>query len=254
MSENSSNTQTDQLSFFPPIKLLDALLVLSSFLISFLLAFLLYFIKKSLGIDSISKSLGISYYTLEVLAQYFIAGFVILAVYLFVIRKYKLDLTSFGFRRLPILKTVAYVVLAFIATFVSWIVLIPFIMIFFPTVDISESQNIFQMSMGPVAQVLLVIYAVIIGPFIEEVVFRGVVFPAVSRRFNIYAGIIVNTLIWSLLHFQINVIIFTLIFGVILSYLYLKTQSIWPSYLTHVCKNLMAVIAIYVMWAMGLSV
>lgn len=252
MSENSSNP--NQLDFFPPIKLLDALLVLSSFLISFLLAILLFFFKKLLGISSFSGSLGISYQTLEIIAEYCIAGFVILCVFVFVLAKRKLTWRTFGFKPLPLIKTFGYVILAFVATFVFWIVTIPFIMILFPNVDIAESQNIFQMGMPLSAQVLLVIYAVIIGPFVEEIVFRGVVYPAVSRRFNIYAGIIVNTVIWSALHFQANVIIFTMIFGIILSYLYLKTKSLWPSYLTHVCKNLMAVIAIYIMWAFNISV
>jgi membrane protease YdiL (CAAX protease family) len=47
------------------------------------------------------------------------------------------------------------------------------------------------------------------------------------------------------LHFQLNVIIFTSIFGIILSYIYYKSQSLWPCYITHVLKNLIAVIFIY---------
>ena len=101
--------------------------------------------------------------------------------------------------------------------------------------------------MPELAQILMIIYAVIIGPFIEEIVFRGVVLPVLTRKFNIAIGIIFSTLIWSLLHFQINVIIFTFIFGIILSYTYIKSKSIWPAYLTHVLKNLIAVLALYLL-------
>ncbi|MFA4930746.1 MAG: type II CAAX endopeptidase family protein [Patescibacteria group bacterium] len=230
---------------FTPYRLIDALAVLASFFVGLLLSLMLYFFKAIFRIESISASLHIPYDILSILVEYLVAAFVVLIIYLVIFRRYKLNWTTFGFRPLSIKKTLSYIIISFVLTFAIWIAVAPFIIVFFPTIDLGESQEIFDPQMHVVAQGLLIFYAIIIGPFIEEIVFRGVLFPAFAQKTNIILGLMLSTLIWSLLHFQLNVIIFTFIFGIILGYMYYKTKSLWPSYITHVLKNLMAVIAIY---------
>lgn len=267
-------------------RLFDVLAVLASFFVGLFLAIGILIVKKIFQLDSISSILGIPYDVLNVSLEYFVSLFVVMVVYFLIIKKYKLNWVSFGFQTLPIQKTISYVVISFIITFAVWVAIAPFIIIFFPYIDLGQSQEVFDPDMHFVAEGLLVFYAIIVGPFIEEIIFRGVVFPGVNRN-NVKAvvefllkitfiklvivkllsldeynkfintiipqnkylyvvlGLFFSTLIWSLLHFQINVIIFTFIFGIILGYIYYKSKSLWPSYITHVLKNLMAVMAIY---------
>jgi len=232
-----------------PYKLTDALIVLGSFFMSIILVLLLYLIQIIFHISSISSYVHISSYTLSILLQLFVAGLVFASTYIFIIKKNNQTIADFGFNLIPIAKLLGYIALGFLVTFASWIAIAPFIIVFFPGIDLAQSQDIFQKDMSIVAQVLMIFYAIIIGPLVEEVIFRGVLLPCLTNKINIYFGVIVSTLIWSLLHFQLNVIIFTFIFGIILSYQYISSKSLWPSYLTHVAKNSLAVIAIY---ALGL--
>ncbi|MFZ5391744.1 MAG: CPBP family intramembrane glutamic endopeptidase [Patescibacteria group bacterium] len=226
-------------------RLTDALLVLGSFFISIIIVIFIYAWQIIFKINDISSVLHLSRDALSVLIQLFASGVVFTVVYFFIVKKYKLSLSDFGFKQISIAKIIGYVALGFLATFASWIAIAPFIIVFLPGIDLAESQEIFQKNMTITAQVLMIFYAVIIGPLVEEIIFRGVLLPCLTNKVNIYFGIIISTLIWSLLHFQLNVIIFTFIFGIILSYLYIASKSLWPSYLTHVIKNSMAVIAIY---------
>lgn len=230
---------------FYPYRITDAVVVLLSFFVGLVLALSVYILKAIFQIESISSIVGINYDVLSILLEYFVALFVVLVIYLVIVKKYKINWVSFGFRKLPISKTISYIIISFVITFALWIALAPFIIIFFPHIDLGESQQIFNQNTHNIAQALLIFYAIIVGPFIEEIVFRGVLLPAIANKTNITFGLIFSTLIWSLLHLQINVIIFTFIFGIILGYVYYKSKSLWPSYITHVLKNLMAVIAIY---------
>lgn len=232
-----------------PYKITDALIVLGSFFVSIFLALFLYLTKIIFHIDNYANYFHLSPHTLSILLQFFVAGLVFLAIYFFIIKKYQLTLADFGFNSISLVKLFAYVALGFIITFASWIAIAPFIIVFLPGIDLTQSQDIFQKDMSIIAQILMIVYAVAIGPLVEEVIFRGVLLPCLANKVNIYFGVFLSTLIWSLLHFQLNVIIFTFIFGIILSYQYIASKSLWPSYLTHVVKNSMAVIAIY---ALGL--
>lgn len=248
MFGNTSKNQPVKILSFPsnPLRLIDAGVILISFLISIVFSFLILLIRALFNIQSFSEMLHIPSDILQISAEYLVAGFIFAVVYFYIFKRYHLTWRSFGFNPLSLFKTITYVSLGFLITFVIWIIIAPLILIFLPFINLEEAQGIFQPNMTLIAQILLIFYAVIIGPLLEEVVFRGIILPAVSNRWNFVVGVVLSTIIWSLLHFQLNVIIFTSIFGIVLSYIYLKSQSLWPSYLTHVLKNLIAVIAIYI--------
>ena len=250
MFRNSSKITTPVIKKEPfpssPMHLIDAGVILLSFLASIVFSILIIIFKEIAGIGSLSQMLHVPSDVLQIFSEYLVATFILLVFFFFILRRHRLSLINFGFRPLPIFKTLAYVILGFMVTFVMWIIVAPIILIYLPEINLEQSQEIFKPDMTILAQILLVFYAVILGPFIEEVVFRGIILTAVSNRWGFIVGIVLSTLIWSLLHFQINIIIFTSLFGIVLSYIYLKSQSLWPSFLTHVFKNLIAVIAIYI--------
>jgi|GEM_PF-3569187 len=228
-----------------PFTLLDAAVALLGFVLTALLTFGLYILRQISGIESVSELLGISTNTLSLIAEYIATGIILTIVYFLIIRRRHLDWRKFGFLPVKFWTTLGWVTLGFIVTFIIWMAVTPIFIFFLPQIDLTESQEIFQSGMSITAQVLMIVYAVIVGPFVEEVVFRGVVLTSTSNRFGLVMGVIISTGIWSILHFQANIIIFTMIFGVVLSYMYFRTQSLWTCYLTHVLKNLIAVIALY---------
>ncbi len=82
------------------------------------------------------------------------------------------------------------------------------------------------------------LFASVITPICEEVLFRGFMVPRI--------GIIVSALIFGLLHFSYNStfgieIIAATIFGLLAGYVFKKTGSLYPSILAHILVNTLAV-------------
>jgi len=244
MSNDISNYNVSQPFPLNRLDLLDAFLALTGFVLSILFSVLIIIIKSIFHIDSISALLGVSSNFLAVVYEYLAASLIFIIVFA-ICKRHHLSLRDFGFRPISAIKLIGYVAVSFTITFVAWIIIAPVVVYFFPLVNLEQSQEIFAPGMTIVTQILLIIYAIIIGPLLEEVVFRGIIFPASANRWNLLIGALVSTIIWSLLHFQLNVIIFTLIFGLILSVVYHKSQSLWPCLITHILKNAIAVFFIY---------
>lgn len=80
------------------------------------------------------------------------------------------------------------------------------------------------------------VYAVLIAPFVEELVFRGFVLKNFSR-YNVYTGIIMSGLLFGLMHGNFYQFIFTAPFGIALAYMTVKSNSIVPAMFTHFLAN-----------------
>ena len=85
---------------------------------------------------------------------------------------------------------------------------------------------------------------VVIPPLVEEIVFRGYLFPALSKRWGVVIGAVFSSLLFGAAHLQLNVTIYTLILGVILCMMYYRLGSIWPGIIFHSLNNYLAFIAL----------
>lgn len=82
---------------------------------------------------------------------------------------------------------------------------------------------------------------VAVGPLAEEVFFRGFLLPAFVQGIGMLPGLIVSSAIFAVAHGDLTVILPTFASGAILSWLYLRTRSIWPGFLAHAGQNSLAV-------------
>lgn len=83
--------------------------------------------------------------------------------------------------------------------------------------------------------ITLTLYAVFIGPAVEELVYRGFVLKALKPCGKVFA-IAVSALMFGLMHGDIQQLVFTTLAGVILGYAAME-YSIFASYLLHVINN-----------------
>lgn len=79
-------------------------------------------------------------------------------------------------------------------------------------------------------------YSVIIAPFIEEFIFRGVMFKSLSRYGVVFAAI-ANAALFGLLHRNFQQMPFAFAVGIVFSYCTLRTGSIWLSTALHFGVN-----------------
>ena len=84
---------------------------------------------------------------------------------------------------------------------------------------------------------------VIVAPMVEEFYFRGLLFSAFRSRVGIKQAAIASGVIFIIAHLQHPYIVSTLVFSVILSLLYVATESIILCAVAHGVFNLMAIIS-----------
>jgi uncharacterized protein len=78
---------------------------------------------------------------------------------------------------------------------------------------------------------------ILLGPFFEEIVFRGLIIHRLAIKYGIIPAIFISSLLFSIAHLKLNIADF-IIFGLILSIVYLKTRSLVASILLHCSYNL----------------
>lgn len=76
---------------------------------------------------------------------------------------------------------------------------------------------------------------VLVGPFVEEVLFRGLMFHRVAARFGVRRAAVATSLAFAVLHLNPFGI---LAFGLMLNVLYLRTRSLWTCIVAHALNNL----------------
>ena len=80
---------------------------------------------------------------------------------------------------------------------------------------------------------------VVSAPIMEELFFRAIIFKRISRKFNIYIGIVISSLVFGLLHIELAVI-GAFIFGIVCCILYIKYKNILIPMTVHFLNNLIA--------------
>lgn len=111
------------------------------------------------------------------------------------------------------------------------------------------SQNIEQLGAGtPLAwRIVLALVVVSLGPVVEELLFRGVLLSALLQRWRTGWAVVLSSLTFALVHlpglqWQWFALPDLLLLALALSWLRLRSESIWPGVLAHGVNNLLAVV------------
>jgi len=87
----------------------------------------------------------------------------------------------------------------------------------------------------------LVLTIAVIGPICEEIIFRGVILEGMLKKYDVNKAILFSALIFGLIHLQPLQVISAFFIGLILGWIYVKTQSLWVCIGIHVVNNFVAV-------------
>lgn len=88
---------------------------------------------------------------------------------------------------------------------------------------------------GRAEKILLAILITLVGPFVEEYVFRGLLLRKWAAKYGVLAGLLGSAALFAVLHPHMSVGAFA--FGVVLGVLYLWSGSLLPPVLIHVLNN-----------------
>ncbi len=86
----------------------------------------------------------------------------------------------------------------------------------------------------------------IFGPFVEEVVFRGVILQSYQRTGKIVGSIILSAILFGAMHMNFNQFAYATVMGIMLALLVEATGSVFASFLAHAFFNTLEVVMMYV--------
>ena len=98
----------------------------------------------------------------------------------------------------------------------------------------------YQISSLPIF--IQIICSGIIGPIIEELLFRGIVYNKLKEITSSEKSMLISTIIFSLLHFSLSDIIYTFILGIIFVYIYEKNNNIKYPIIVHISANISVIL------------
>lgn len=85
---------------------------------------------------------------------------------------------------------------------------------------------------------MLLVNAVIVAPIVEEVVFRGAVLGGLLSRWGALPALLVSSLVFGLVHCNMNAFLPLTVLGGVMGYVYLRTASLYPAVIYHALFNL----------------
>lgn len=91
---------------------------------------------------------------------------------------------------------------------------------------ISDSRLINSSSTFPYLHIIYIIYLVIIAPICQELVFRGLTLGFAERRMSFRSANIIQALLFATVSMDMVSIIYYFVFGLVLGYIYYRTENI----------------------------
>lgn len=177
---------------------------------------------------------------LQILANLLIDFLLVFLPVAYLKSKRKNVLESLGLRKIPLPELAKQTIVLFVALFAVSLVL-SFAM---HQLGISDLQKVEQtlkdlMKTAP----LLVVYAIIVRPFAEEIFFRAFLTPRL--------GILVSSLVFGAAHFfygSMTEMIGAFVLGLILAYFYMKNKNLLPNIFAHYLYNFVALFLVDLTW------
>jgi membrane protease YdiL (CAAX protease family) len=101
--------------------------------------------------------------------------------------------------------------------------------------------------------ILILIWASVEAPLVEETLFRGIIFQGITRyaserlgqHLSIFVGALVSGLIFGLVHFEVHTLPILAFLGIALAYIFYYSRSVYASMLVHGTVNAIAAISVF---------
>ncbi len=89
---------------------------------------------------------------------------------------------------------------------------------------------------------IVIFISSIVGPILEEIVFRKIIFGALHQRFNFFISALISSVIFALAHMEFAHVLLYSAIGFTFAFLYVKTKRIIVPIIAHVSMNTLVVI------------
>ena len=142
---------------------------------------------------------------------------------------------------LTIIWSIAGVFLAFIGQMVANLIQVNLF-----NID-QQSQNTVDIMAIAFNYPIFIIVVSVIGPILEELIFRKIIFGEIYKRSNYWIAAIISGLAFALIHFDFTHLLVYFIMGLVFSFIYVQTKRIIVPIIAHVAMNSIVVAAQFYM-------
>ena len=166
------------------------------------------------------------------------------AGWIFGLRRYGVSAAMLGFRRASLVDMtwlpVVALAIGLAASMVYGLIVEALgIEILLPVQELDELTAFDGIARAPVFVVVS-----ILAPFGEEVFFRAFLLTALVATIGRLRGMLLGAAIFAVAHMDIGTLFPIFVLGMLLSWLYLRTGSIWPPFVAHAAQNSLALVAL----------
>ncbi|GAP97729.1 abortive infection protein [Leptolyngbya sp. NIES-2104] len=102
-----------------------------------------------------------------------------------------------------------------------------------------------------IAIILFFVTAAIAAPFFEETFFRGFLLPSLTRYFSTWQAILISALIFAIVHLSLSEVLPLTVLGIILGFVYTRTQNLMASVLLHALWNSGMLLTLFLLGSAG---
>ena len=103
--------------------------------------------------------------------------------------------------------------------------------------DGMTADGVFQKMHSPVLMLAFAIVGCTAAPIGEEILFRGLLYNCFKRRLGVKAAILLSAVCFAAIHFGPLAVISIIPIGLVLAYVYEKTQNLWVTITIHAVNN-----------------
>lgn len=97
---------------------------------------------------------------------------------------------------------------------------------------------------GPLVVGLMLLAVVVLGPVVEEIIFRGYLQSALAEKMPPWLAVGISSVVFAAFHLELGAFPLLAIVGVGLGAAYQITGTLWPAVLIHMVNNALAVVQI----------
>ena len=134
-----------------------------------------------------------------------------------------------------------FLILVYILTLYPLVSFVNYIsMLFVENTVTSIADQILEMPMW-----LMILSVGLFGPFVEEIVFRGIILQTFQRTGRIIGSIILSSLMFGMIHMNFNQFGYGTVMGIMLALLVEATGSVLASFIAHAFFNTTEVLMMY---------
>jgi uncharacterized protein len=171
----------------------------------------------------------------------------IVPVWFFTVRKYKIPWREVGFRKFkPI-----YLLLG-LGLMIGYMMFNAIFNVILMQISGKTIQGDLFEQLGQIDwSIWLWIGGAIAAPFVEEAFFRGFIFGGLKGHMDWKWAALISSVLFGLMHGDLTSLVPASVIGFCFAFLYHKSNSIWPGIIIHALNNAMSFCAIYALITMG---